>query len=430
MAASATTLACGLLCVVSIACGADLADPGPFATGERQVTVMRPDTTTFTAQLFYPATVEGDDTPLDSSGGPYPAITFGHGFVQQVLQYEPTLRHLASHGYVVMATNSQLTLAPDHAEYAKELSYTLDFLTGENTDGGSELFGQIDIARYGASGHSMGSGASILAAASDPQIRAVANLAASETDPSAIAAMADVDVPISLITGTADTIVPTVTNGQLMFDAGTAPKQLPQILGGSHCGFQDLSVPLFCDTATIPLADQLALTRRELTAFFDLYLKEDQSVWRDVWGPERLTAAGLTTNIDPGVTLAPDAAAVLTTLDSTAIFEIEITNTGPEANSFTLLVEDDDWDVDLSVMQTSLLAPGESQFVLVEVTPSGGGGILTDEFLLSARSDADGLTRGFTALSVAVPEPSTAVLLAVGTIIAMLGLRRQRRSPG
>jgi len=415
----------GLFLAVSSSPGADLADSGSFATGERQVTVTRPDATTFTAQLFYPATTEGDDTPLETTGGPYPAITFGHGFVQQVLQYEPTLRHLASHGYLVMATNSQLTLTPDHAEYAKELSYTLDFLTDENAAAGSELFGQVDVARYGASGHSMGSGASILAAASDPQIRAVANLAAAETDPSAIAAMASVDVPISLITGTADTIVPTATNGQLMFDAGSAPKQLPQVIGGSHCGFQDLSAPLFCDTATIPLADQLAITRRELTAFFDLYLKEDQSVWRDVWGPERLAAAGVTTEIDPGVTLTPDAATLLTSLDTTATFEVEITNTGPEANSFTLLVEDDLFNVDLSITQTNLLQPGESQFVLVDVSPAVGAGILSDDFLLSARSDADGLTRGFTSLSVAVPEPSTAALLAIGAVIAIAGLRRR-----
>lgn len=424
--ASRVIWAVALVATSGVAQAIDFSLPGPFAVGERELTILRPDATEFPAIFLYPATTAGVDAIFDPSGGPYPAVTFGHGFVQAAQQYGPTLAHLASHGYLVVATNSQITLTPDHAAFAEDLRYSLDFLTNESLDPGSPLFGHVAVDRYGASGHSMGAGASLLAAASDPQIRAVANLAASETNPSAIAAMASVNIPVSLITGSADAIVPAATNGQLMYDAAAAPRQLPLILGGSHCGFQDFPFPFFCDVGTITPEQQLATTRRELTAFFDLYLKEDESAWRQVWGPERLMAPGIVAQIDPGVVLIPESFEVVAPRGTTATFTVDVMNTGPVPNSFSLFVDDNLWDVDLPFWQTAVLDPNEAVRISVEVTLPTVPGELVNEFLLSARSNADGLTRGFTQLTVAVPEPSTLALLAVGGMTVLLGRRTTR----
>ena len=54
-----------------------------------------------------------------------------------------------------------------------------------------------------------------------------------------------------------------------------------------------------CDNGSLPRETQLALTRGLLTAFFNLYLKDDQAVWRDVWGPE-LYGEPLIDNTTPG----------------------------------------------------------------------------------------------------------------------------------
>ncbi|MCS6919203.1 MAG: hypothetical protein NZM28_05495, partial [Fimbriimonadales bacterium] len=63
------------------------AAPGIYRAGRRRVTVRRPNNTTFIAQLYYPATATGDNTPYDGSGAPYPAVSFGHGFLQPPERY-------------------------------------------------------------------------------------------------------------------------------------------------------------------------------------------------------------------------------------------------------------------------------------------------------------------------------------------------------
>jgi hypothetical protein len=78
--------------------------------------------------------------------------------------------------------------------------------------------------------------------------------------------------------------VPVGSHGQLMYNNGSAPKQLPVIQGGYHCGFMDSNI-LFCDSGSISRSQQLAITRHLLTAFFELHLKQDDSVWSWVWGP-------------------------------------------------------------------------------------------------------------------------------------------------
>ncbi|HRP64082.1 MAG TPA: hypothetical protein PK400_12355, partial [Phycisphaerales bacterium] len=60
---------------------ADFSQPGPYAAGRTNVTVVRPNATTFTARFYYPATASGVDAPYNGDGAPYPAISFGHGFL-------------------------------------------------------------------------------------------------------------------------------------------------------------------------------------------------------------------------------------------------------------------------------------------------------------------------------------------------------------
>ncbi|MFO0873594.1 MAG: dienelactone hydrolase family protein [Phycisphaerales bacterium] len=257
---------------------ADLSQPGPFLAGTRTVTVPRPNGTTFNATLYYPATSAANNAPFDASGAPYPGITFGHGFVQPVSQYASTMKHLASYGFLVIASQSEGSLFPSHASFANDMRSCLDWLEAQNVDPASPYLGAVETTRFGASGHSMGGGCAILATKDDPRIDAVAPLAAADTNPSAIAAMLDVEVPSRLIAGSQDGIVATATSSALMYANADAPKQLQVIQGGFHCGFTDADF-LFCDSGSITRAAQLAITRRLLTEFFLLHLKGDQSPW-------------------------------------------------------------------------------------------------------------------------------------------------------
>lgn len=418
---------------------ADFSGLGPYQVGEQTVQVSRGDSSTFSAQLFYPSEVGGIASPLASSGDLFPAIAFGHGFVQPVLQYQSTLEHLASWGYLVIATESQVTLAPNKPQYAQDLSDALTWLEFANSTLTSPLFGRVDTDAFGVSGHSLGGGISIVTGAWDERVKAVANLAAANTnapppfppglpptdDPSAIDLTAELRVPIALISGSDDTIVPVETNGQLMYDNASGPKLLPNIQGGYHVGFVDNDVPFFSDSGSITRAAQRAIVRDELVTFFDFYLKQDESLWREVWGPERFEVPGVDTQADPGFTLELTQVSVI---DGGYLYDILLTNTSDFENSFDLFFEDNAWEIALSVSQTATLAPGASVPFQLETMWPGDLSTLLDQVVLSARSDFDGLTRSYLVITSEVPEASSLALLSLGLLgigLARRGLRRK-----
>jgi dienelactone hydrolase len=376
-----------------------LADPGPYSVGKRQVTVTRPSGQTFTSLFYYPATQPGNNTPVDPSGSPYPAITFGHGFLQPPSNYESTLMHLASWGYFVMASESYTGFFPNHALFAADLSHCLTWLEEQNNLAGGELEGLLDVANYGASGHSMGGGCSILAIANDSRIRVLANLAAAETSTSAIAAMEQITVPVRLIAGTDDSITPVEQHGALMYDNGNAPKQLPLQQGGFHCGYLDFNV-FGCDSGSMSRAVQLALTRRDLTAFFNLYLKGDQSVWREVWGPEAFTDPHVDRSaVDSGITLELDASEIKIPVDESASASLTITNTGVAPTAYAIFIDDSDWIITPEPTVTDIVAMGEQAVIMLTINaPADAKGEQTQP-VISARAEVDGGTRNWTILT-------------------------------
>lgn len=383
----------------------DLSAPGPFAAGWTDLTVPRPGGGSFTAKLFYPAVTRGENATYDGSGAPYPAISFGHGFLQSVEQYQSTLEHLATWGYLAIASRSAGGLFPNHQNFANDMRYCLDWLEQQNGDTGSILFGQVDTQRFGMSGHSMGGGASLLATATDPRVRTVANMAAANTNPSAIDAAGQITVPLCLITGSQDSIVPPANHGQLMYNAAGPPKQLPLIVGGFHCGFTDDGF-LFCDSGSISRSTQLAITRRLLVAWFNLYLKGDQSLWPIVWGEAMLADPQVTTTFDAGIVLTPPATTPVGRGGSTIDVDVQITNTDDQSTSYTMLVEDNTWPVTITPSQTPALAPNAATSIPLQVSLPAAPGVTTDEFLFTARSDADNATRTFYRFQIDKTNPA------------------------
>lgn len=375
--------------------------PGPYAAGWRRVTVTRPSSTTFNAVLWYPALAAGQNTPLAEPGVPKAAITFGHGFLQTVERYQSTLSHLATRGYLVIASESEGGLFPSHQNFANDLRHCLTWLEQETTLASSFLFGSVDTSRFGASGHSMGGGASILAAAADARIKVLANLAAANTNPSAITAMASVTQPTMLLSGSNDTIVPVGSHGQLMYDAGRAPKQLPIIQGGWHCGFQDTSV-FGCDSGPMTRATQLYLTRRSLTAFFDLYLRGTQGIWTLVWGLPMRNDPDIVTTFDSGIDVVPGNQSK-NAIGGLASYTFTVTNRLPGPSAFRFSVSGNSWRT-LMPISTPILAPGSSEVVRVVVQPpkttqSGA----TDTAVVNLLATFDGSTRNVTILTTTAP---------------------------
>lgn len=286
-----------LLLLVAVPAGAaePSADPpvvaAPYAAAGGDLAVQAGDRT-FDALVRWPVApgATAEDGPRGT--GPWPVVVFGHGYLSSPDLYAETLTALAAHGFLVVAPRSGGELFPDHAAFAADLSAVIDWLTAEDARADGPFAGAVDLERIAVSGHSMGGGASILAAAADPRFRTVANLAAAETRPSAVAAAADITAPVLLIAGELDAIAPIAQHQRPIFEALTgAPAQLRTILGGSHCGFVDPEAggplgglsSLVCDTGTIPPTEQQAITVRLLVDWLRAHLDGDTDLAATVW---------------------------------------------------------------------------------------------------------------------------------------------------
>lgn len=100
-------------------------------------------------------------------GEKYPVITWGNGTCGQSGGYASLLATLASHGFVVIASNSRFTDAGN-----KEMLRALDFAQALNDDPDSLYYQRLDLDKIGAMGHSQGASATANAA-SDPRIKAI-----------------------------------------------------------------------------------------------------------------------------------------------------------------------------------------------------------------------------------------------------------------
>lgn len=129
----------------------------PEATTVDSLNLRGADLSLYT--VFRPACMKDGET--------YPVITWGNGTCGQTGGYAPLLATLASHGFVVFASNSRFTQGGNN-----EMLRALDFAKAANADSTSTLFKRLDLSKVGAMGHSQGAGATA-DAASDARIKAI-----------------------------------------------------------------------------------------------------------------------------------------------------------------------------------------------------------------------------------------------------------------
>lgn len=264
-------------------------DTGAYTSAWQDFEIRRDDGSRLLAQVYYPALQEGMSgimkAGVASSRAPFPVIAFGHGYMQPVDSYAPLLRHLASHGFVVVAPHSfEHNPFPSHAQFGADLNASLNAMVAQTGDAGSPFYGKLDTQRIGVMGHSMGGGAALLALSVNASIDAISVWAVVDTRPSAVGAVAGDTTPMQWIAASDDGIVPADQRELWRSVNAPAPMQIPVIAGGAHCGFQSQSAfALFCDRGALPKAEQIYITQRLLTDWFALYLRDDQSRFERVW---------------------------------------------------------------------------------------------------------------------------------------------------
>ena len=183
-----------------------------------------------------------------------PLIIHSHGIVSNRTEMAYLAESLASHGYLVAATDYPLTSgstagganAADVVNQPADISFLIDSLLGMR-DGQKPFSGLIDESRIGLSGYSLGGLTTYLAtyhpAWRDSRIAAAVAIAG----PSAIFAprfFETTAVPVLAIAGTSDALIEHSRNAA---DLGTRARNLSVITieGGTHLGFIGLADPAF-----------------------------------------------------------------------------------------------------------------------------------------------------------------------------------------
>ncbi len=237
-------------------------------------------------ELYYPATVAGSGAPLATPPpGGFPVVVFGHGFQMVVTAYENVWTALVPEGYVVALPTTGGELFPNHAAFGADLAFVVERLRAENGNAASFLHQKLS-GKTAVMGHSMGGGASLLAADADPTIDALAVLAPAETNPSAIGAAAGIAVPTLVFSGTKDCVAPASQHQVPMYNASASTcKTYVSIQGGSHCQFGINSTlcnlgEIFCGGAGISRATQHAILNSLLLPWLDGVLRMDWQRWQ------------------------------------------------------------------------------------------------------------------------------------------------------
>ena len=163
---------------------------------------------------------------LGQAGVRHPFITWGNGTGAVPSIYAGLLSHWATHGFVVIASNSTQT------GNGKELVKGIDWLVSENKRAGSIFYNKLDPSAIGASGHSQG-GCGCVNAANDPRVKCAAPLMPGPGNAKGVKG------PMFVVTGSADFIVPHFLVKMTVYNPSPVPTCLAKLQGATHfaaCG--------------------------------------------------------------------------------------------------------------------------------------------------------------------------------------------------
>lgn len=211
-------------------------------------------------EIYYPSDVTGDNVALTTSTTvTFPVLSFGHGFFMTWDAYQNYWSFLVPKGYIMVFPKTEGSLSPSHLDFGKDLSFVLEQMTALGNNSTSIFFNRISNMNA-VMGHSMGGGASFLAAQLNSNIKTLVNFAPAETNPSAIQASTNISIPSLVFAGVNDCVTPPSTNQIPMYNGlASSCKTLISIIGGSHC--QMANTNFFCGVGESSCSPQPTITR-------------------------------------------------------------------------------------------------------------------------------------------------------------------------
>jgi len=252
-----------------------------FQVGHRQQTFTDParSNRSIAAEIYYPAATTGNNVAI--STGQFPILVFGHGFVMTWDAYNIVWNALVPEGYIMVFPTTESSFSPSHSNFGQDLAFLVNAMKAEGANTASPFYGSV-AASSAVMGHSMGGGASFLAAEYDTTITTIVTFAAAVTTPSSTLAARNVRISALVIAGANDCVAPPAQHQSLMYDSLSSDcKTYISITGASHCQFA--STNTFCSIGeatctpapTISRATQQSSTFALLLPWLDYKLKSD-----------------------------------------------------------------------------------------------------------------------------------------------------------
>ncbi|WP_320673021.1 poly(ethylene terephthalate) hydrolase family protein [Patulibacter defluvii] len=207
------------------------AAPGPSAVATQDVT---DGSGAVTYRIFYPADI--------ASGPRRPIVTWGNGSWATPANYPGLLNHLASWGYVVVASTSQTT------GKGNEMLAGAQYLVAQDTTPGSPFEGRLDTAAIAAVGHSQGAGGAVNATThSGGLIKTTVTYALPAplwvAAPDAFS-VAQLTGPAFFVGGQWDVLIASATELRKYYDAAGGPAAIGIINGADHNTIQNAGTPV------------------------------------------------------------------------------------------------------------------------------------------------------------------------------------------
>lgn len=269
-----------LLSTLVILCAFGSGLMAQYAIGHTTYTLTDPDRARdIPVEVFYPAEADGELTPV--AEGKFPFLIVSHGFLMTYDAYAYLWEEYVPKGFIVVLPTTAGELFPDHEAYGRDIAFLSIRFPSLGKFPASPFFNKIS-RRCAAIGHSMGGGATILAASYPNRISTTITLAAAETSPSAISAATMVNAPSLLFAAGDDCVTPPGVHQEPIYEALASDcKTYISLDGGTHCQFADYNFncslgELFCGSE-ITRDEQQDLITSFLTPWLFTYLKNNAS---------------------------------------------------------------------------------------------------------------------------------------------------------
>ncbi len=241
-----------------------------------------------TAEIFYPALSEGSILVAE---GEFPMIVFAHGFVMPYTSYENIRDYFVDKGFIVMFITTEGSFSPSHEDFAKDINFMTDYIVYEAVNNSQSVFNGHFIPDVALMGHSMGGGASILAANLSTNVKTIIGLAPAETNPSAIEEAFFIEKPTLILSGSGDAVTPPSEHHLPIFDAlSSTCKIFLNIKRGAHCYFAnedqacDFGELLSGGDIGIDRAGQQEIMFEYTEAWLNYFLKNEQDAITQKFG--------------------------------------------------------------------------------------------------------------------------------------------------